>query len=140
MELFEREPGLIAKLKKTASNEQASLSSRSHPSTYSCIHDLLRRAPDTIFRFRPGDLDSHAEGRYSFNQLVHAWQHASEQRKSDGGSFPDVRKKNSMKSIPFSEVILHCACAKCTNGIARDLKCKPFDFGSGNEQVREKKN
>ncbi|KAM0722775.1 hypothetical protein Q7P37_002217 [Cladosporium fusiforme] len=122
-------------MRKTGLTDEPEESSSPDSSAYLCIEDILQKVPDSVYRFRPDDLDDHAAGRQSFNDLLYDWQCASKDRKRDGGSFPEVRKKKSQNSIPFIKCILRCTCERCRNGLARDLTCKPFDFGDGNEQI-----
>lgn len=107
------------------------------PSTCPCIEDLLSKALNNVYSFRPDDLDDHIEGRWSFKQLVHEWKRASYERKNDGGSFPDIRPKTELLTSTgcFIECVLHCTCYKCNAGTAVQIQCKPFDFGSGSDNV-----
>ncbi|KAM0722524.1 hypothetical protein Q7P37_001965 [Cladosporium fusiforme] len=125
LETLLREPKLIIDREETI-----------NPTSNRCIKELLANALDTVYHFRLSDHDDHATGRWSFNQLVREWQKASNERKRDGGSFPQIRKVSKYGfSLPFSKCILYCTCADCNAGKAEKVHCHPYDFGTGNDKI-----
>lgn len=111
--------------------------STSHPdpSFCPCVHELFREAPDSVYRFRQKEKNESAPGRWSFNELVAQWQNASDEKKRDHGSFPDIRKANSVLVNPFVECMLCCACEECESRDEKPLRCRPCKFGDKGEEV-----
>ena len=123
-------------LSSPSSADNAALISHPDPSACPCVHELLKRAPDSVYRFRPGDKDDNAPDRWSFNELVEQWRQASKEQKRDCGSFPDIRKADSAQVQPFTECLLCCAFERCESREERPLTCKPYKFGDKDEEVR----
>lgn len=96
-----------------------------------CVRDLLSREPDHVYRFDPNNLNAHAPERPSFMELVKDWRRADKQRRDDGGSFPEVRRKRAADH--FIDCTLRCMCDICSEGEAVQLDCKPRRFGSAKD-------
>lgn len=112
--------------------------SASDTSNIRCVQFLLKHEPDHVYRFRPNNLAAHVSKRPSFAKLIERWQCASKQRREDGGSFPEVRRRSA--SNHFNECILRCMCDTCNEGEAVELFCQPRKLGHEKDTQDEVRN
>lgn len=103
-----------------------------------CVAKLLQQDPDHVYRFHAHKPDVHVPDRPSFTKLVEDWDTASDTKKEDGGSFPEIRKNGAANH--FTQCVLSCMCDTCSKGEAVELFCKPRTFGHGEDAQEEVRN
>lgn len=100
-----------------------------------CLEEVIEEMPDEAYRFNTKSLNQHVESRVSLTELKEKWGLASRAEKSDRSKFPETRKKNVKKTLPFQIITVECTCLQCQDGTPKRFQCKPFAFGNKGDMV-----